>query len=1001
MITSASLPEGLPQFQTRQALLVLDLQNDFISLNAQLPVSTPDDFISNIKRLVPTFREAGDVIWVRSEFQEARLINDESLESETVITDNELPKEAPPRADDKSETGLSPGQGRGQPQAYSSASRTFELYKRIAERNLIEDDDESETLSLAPTLEEENETFLSVSLSGKAPTCCQPGSYGADFADLGSPVMNTQTDAIVVKSHYSAFNSTALLSSLRSNLVTELFICGIITNVSVYATALDAARHGFSITIIEDAVGYREKARHDEALRQMKEYMGAETMKTDEMLENFHSAANEEAGGRGRPTETVGTVMDRAELEKIMEGLTLRAEPSIAPSTDPVSLPRVKSDADSGICLSHASEFSSTPAIIRTSTEAKPKEPRSVPKAETPRPEKVSQKAKQQQNILPHKETSKEQRRRRPTAERQKTSEMLDEVSATLASTSVTDEPVESPDQFLQLMSSMAWRKNSAGGSPRAPRQPRIARLRRSHDKIGFSSKPGPKDFIGEGDSQIIPDLLPSPFKDSIFDRVREEVRWKTMHHRGGEVPRLVAVQGNIADNGSYPIYRHPADESPPLLPFSPVVCAIRDEVQKVIHHPVNHVLIQWYRDGHDYISEHSDKTLDIVRGSSIVNVSLGAQRTMILRTKKQARAEAAASEAKSKSGTAKAGVDSPARNGDRTSQDQASSAFSRRTQRIAMPHNSMFVLGQNTNMRWLHGIRQDKRPINEKKDAELAYGGERISLTFRHIGTFVDRDSKLIWGQGATFKRKNSAGQVMNGDSPESREMIKAFGQENQQSEFDWDDVYGRGFNVVDFVTDTPQLFLSGHEMTDLRVKLHLSVAGVTWSTGRLSDAKSPEKDSYKASIQSRFKFVDNDPDRTEVVGPLPVLTYVDNFYRFNGNFGGAHSRGEFAKIMSRFGQSNDVMRAWERVTSERSSINSGDGHLSMELLMWEDYAAASQFIASGDHSIADSGFWPVLRDIIAKWTAWDEHMYPALWSYHLRMLQRPAVKRLLLGEA
>ncbi len=138
-----------------------------------------------------------------------------------------------------------------------------------------------------------------------------------------------------------------------------------------------------------------------------------------------------------------------------------------------------------------------------------------------------------------------------------------------------------------------------------------------------------------------------------------------------GEVPRLVAVEGLIEDDGRYghnlefmvhdrwthrstlirvflkiifktsqPIYRHPADESPPLLPFSPTVQKIRACVEKALGHPLNHVLIQHYRHGGDYISEHSDKTIDVVRDSKIVNVSLGAQRTMTLRTKKDAAKE-------------------------------------------------------------------------------------------------------------------------------------------------------------------------------------------------------------------------------------------------------------------------------------------------------------------------------------------------------------------------
>lgn len=49
--------------------------------------------------------------------------------------------------------------------------------------------------------------------------------------------------------------------------------------------------------------------------------------------------------------------------------------------------------------------------------------------------------------------------------------------------------------------------------------------------------------------------------------------------------------------------------------------------MEDALQHPVNHVLIQYYRSGNDYISEHSDKTIDVVRDSKIVNVSLGAER--------------------------------------------------------------------------------------------------------------------------------------------------------------------------------------------------------------------------------------------------------------------------------------------------------------------------------------------------------------------------------------
>ncbi|CCM06275.1 uncharacterized protein FIBRA_08525 [Fibroporia radiculosa] len=301
------------------------------------------------------------------------------------------------------------------------------------------------------------------------------------------------------------------------------------------------------------------------------------------------------------------------------------------------------------------------------------------------------------------------------------------------------------------------------------------------------SSNKTPPTPVGEGDSFLVLDFLPPDLADAVFEQLRGEVQWNLS--AGGPVPRLVAVEGEINPDGtcvsarlssipafhrptlctpplSYPIYRHPADESPPLLPFSPTVARIRRHVQDALQQPVNHVLIQHYRSGADYISEHSDKTVDVVRGSRIVNVSVGAQRVMTLRTKKDA---------------------------------QRTPGDARAVQRVLLPHNSMFVLGPATNMRWLHGIRADKRPQHEKAGAECRAGGERISLTFRHIGTFLTPGEGYIYGQGAKSKTRDAARPVVRG-GPEAEELLAAFGAENHASEFDWEVAYGEGSDVLHF---------------------------------------------------------------------------------------------------------------------------------------------------------------------------------------------------------
>ncbi|KAH8111611.1 hypothetical protein DFH11DRAFT_590325 [Phellopilus nigrolimitatus] len=270
------------------------------------------------------------------------------------------------------------------------------------------------------------------------------------------------------------------------------------------------------------------------------------------------------------------------------------------------------------------------------------------------------------------------------------------------------------------------------------------------------------EERYGEGDTYIVVDVLPADLAGDAFERIQEEVEWNTMSHRGGEVPRLVAVQGEIAEDGSIPVYRHPADASPPLLPFSPTVERIRAHISGVLRQPLNHALIQYYRHGGDYISEHSDKTVDVVRGSCIVNLSLGAQRTMTLRTKKDSGPE-------------------------------------RLTQRIPLPHNSALVMGLATNAAWLHSVRRDQRIPTVKAPAEAAFDGARISLTFRHIGTFLSANLAHIWGQGATGKTRTDASEVTR-SIEEVECLLAAFGKENHNSNFDWEATYGQGFNVLHF---------------------------------------------------------------------------------------------------------------------------------------------------------------------------------------------------------
>ncbi|KAI9850351.1 MAG: hypothetical protein M1838_005798 [Thelocarpon superellum] len=936
------LPDGLPQFQiqTRQALLVLDLQNDFVSMHSQLSVSLPYGFLDRIHDLIPAFRDAGEIIWVRSEFEAVRTVNDPRGEGESVITDQQLPEEQRGRSTAAPEpmTGFSTGFDEDSfqdlPEGIKPSPRAMNLFRRAAARyGSPLDPDHTAPAEPAPKAapDPDWETFLSLSPDGREPTCCKPNTFGAQFVDLGSPMIDESRDTILTKTHYSAFSNPELLSFLRENLVTDLFVCGVTSNISVYATALDAARHGLSITLLDDCVGYRDRARHDEAMKQMTEYMGADVMPSTELIQLLNGSA-EDASEAAEDGSSVGNAVGRATLERIVDGSALKASPLGATSTD--------SAASRPSTLPPKGEISKALEQARRlaaeAKDARPKQPLALDGASDGRPHARAEVEKESINKeIEHIRSRMERQLGLEESKRDHNPKQM----------SVSNNPTQ--DQRA---------------SQRAYVNRPTTRVRRSTRSPAQATPPGPDGTFGQGDARLVKDLLPATMVDEIFDRIQTEVHWETMYHRGGEVPRLVAVQGVIDSDGSRPIYRHPADESPPLSAFTVSVLAIRKRVQEVTQEPFNHVLIQRYRDGQDHISEHSDKTLDIVKGSSIVNVSLGALRTMVLRTKKSM---------------------SPPK-------EDLTDAPSRQVQRIELLHNSLFVLGPETNRRWLHGIKPDKRTIPTKSDAERAFGGERISLTFRHIGTFTDAKSRLIWGQGAMAKKKTQACRVVNGDTPEAENLIVAFGRENHSYDLDWDDLYGKGSNVLHIATLRPKLYLSGDEIIDIRVMLVLAEALEEWELG--SPVPSRPSDRGSASTSAAIRFVDIDAEQSEIEGDTPILFYVETYYRQDGRFGSIHSRREIATVLTRVAHAREAHAAWLEYGKD------GDQEVFLrEMSRWEDFASRSRFIAGETFSVADCSFWPVLSYIIESWPGWSRETYPKLHVYHQRVMSRPTVQSVL----
>ncbi len=165
------------------------------------------------------------------------------------------------------------------------------------------------------------------------------------------------------------------------------------------------------------------------------------------------------------------------------------------------------------------------------------------------------------------------------------------------------------------------------------------------------------------------PGVVPAEIARAWFAELREGVPWKSerrrMYDRDVDVPRLMAH-----------FWLAPEE---PRIPG-----AIRAAAAMVIattRAPFNSVGLNFYRDGRDSVAAHNDHLDEIVDGSPIALVSLGAVRRMTIRAKKPPR----------------------------------------RAMHIDLEAGSLLVMSYETQLHYTHGIPKTRESV-----------GPRISLAFR-----------------------------------------------------------------------------------------------------------------------------------------------------------------------------------------------------------------------------------------------------------------------------
>ncbi|KAK4665289.1 hypothetical protein QC763_400670 [Podospora pseudopauciseta] len=968
-------PAAIPAIRTRKALLVVDLQNDFISPGGALPVSEPDDFVKRSLELVKVFRDsgAGDVVWVRSEFERHRSL---SAEGEQIITAN-VPIR-PPR----------PGSARGRP----PTSREHD----------------------GAAMEADDEAFLSNGGAPKKP-CVRKGTKGAELVAEVQEAVDATRDIVFTKTHYSAFASSQqeLVQTLRRRFVTGLYVCGALTNISIYATALDAGRHGYEMTIVEDCCGFRNQLRHFNAVKQLVQLTGSQVVNASAVMQELQPPpADSRPSGLSpfisnmqlnRPSgSSVTPRKDKAPGPTSTSAKTAPPPPdrgASGPSTSTAAHQRPSQDAHVQVQQQYihtpleADSDSSPSDNDDESLRKQEKQPvtsgggskqgelsLSSPQGPARAPGAPITKSENATRVRTHarlrlRNSGSDKSFASPPRSPPNADPTPPAVKDSTEKKADPDEPHQTKRTKIEVGSETDNMDKKQHDSLKIEPDPEVEKITQqlTNSKIEVDSdserdskEPGsPKMEAGpdaksvdvkltsavsepscEGDTHVITNVLSPTLAADAFERLLEEVSWAGMSHMGGEVPRRIAVQGEVDKDGNMPVYRHPADESPPLLPFSPTVLQIKTAIEKHLGHPVNHVLIQHYRGGDDYISEHSDKTLDIVPNSFIANLSLGAERTMVFRTKRR-----------------------PSKH----HQEETSPAekAKRQIQRVPLPHNSLLRMGLSTNKHWLHAIRPDKRPPLSKSPSELSHSGHRISLTFRQIGTYINPSQTLIWGQGSPGKTFGEAQPVRNGQTPEAIQLLKAFSAENNDPAFDWEGFYAGGFTVLHM--GTPKRYCLGSDViANASVLFALGELGVNCAKGSVSTAGG--------------RFEDNDPDRGVVEGWGNVLRYLDAVYgagRRYDQFGPGQVAKRFMlldRAVREFGEG--IWRPVREGLGERlGGEEPGMGKVKkvVTVLLWEELefwegevrAGAERgkglFVLGGETaSPVDFALWPLLHDIV-----------------------------------
>jgi alkylated DNA repair dioxygenase AlkB len=173
---------------------------------------------------------------------------------------------------------------------------------------------------------------------------------------------------------------------------------------------------------------------------------------------------------------------------------------------------------------------------------------------------------------------------------------------------------------------------------------------------------------------------------DCLLQTLIDDTAWRqeeiTVYGKPYLQPRLSAWYGDLA-------YSYSGIRLEPL-PWTPTLLNIKRQVEALVEHEFNSVLLNYYRDQNDGMGMHSDDERELGPQPAIASLSLGEARSLLLKHK---------------------------------------SRKDLKTVKLALAAGSLLLMQGETQQYWRHGINKQRQPC-----------GPRVNLTFRNIRALTSR---------------------------------------------------------------------------------------------------------------------------------------------------------------------------------------------------------------------------------------------------------------------